>query len=98
MAICPSCKATVEDGSDLCMECGEPMSARPATARPAPPAAPPARPGAPPPPPKTMPGTPIARKKWPAEEPEPVRCPGCGAKSHAVRCPNCGTRLRKDDD
>jgi hypothetical protein len=47
---------------------------------------------------KTTPATPVARKKWPNEEPEPKRCPGCGTKSHAVRCPGCGTKLRSDDD
>ncbi|HEY2744069.1 MAG TPA: hypothetical protein VGL86_05585 [Polyangia bacterium] len=103
MANCPSCNASVEDGADLCLECGEPMGDSPAAkaARsdpPAPTASPRpviAKPTAPPP--KTMPATPVAKKKW-AEEPEPLRCPGCGLKSHAARCPDCGTRLRHDDD
>ena len=106
MATCPSCKAPVEDGADLCLECGEPMGESPAAkvarADPPPPTATPtANPAprpAPPPPPKTMPAMPAAKKKWAAEEPEPVRCPGCGVKSHAARCPNCGTKLRSDDE
>lgn len=119
MATCPSCKAPVEDGADLCLECGEPMGDSPAanaaraepppapkppppTARPTPRPTPP--PGTvparspPPPGPKTVPAMPAAKKRWAAEEPEPVRCPGCGVKSHAARCPNCGTRLRSDDE
>jgi DNA-directed RNA polymerase subunit RPC12/RpoP len=59
---------------------------------------PPTAKGPPPPSPKTIPATPVAKKKWPTEEPEPVRCPGCGVKSHAARCPNCGSKLRHDDD
>jgi len=113
MATCPSCKAPVEDGADLCLECGEPMGDSPAanvarseaapTAPPTaiPTAAPTGAPkpkGPPPPSPKTIPATPVAKKKWSTEEPEPVRCPGCGVKSHAVRCPNCGTKLRHDDE
>jgi predicted amidophosphoribosyltransferase len=109
MATCPSCKAPVEDGADLCLECGEPMGDSPAanaarnepppTAPPTVPASGPPKPKGPPPPsPKTIPATPVAKKKWSTEEPEPVRCPGCGVKSHAVRCPNCGTKLRHDDD
>lgn len=40
-----------------------------------------------------------ARPKWKrAEEPEPVRCPGCGIPSRKTRCPGCGVRLRSDDD
>jgi predicted amidophosphoribosyltransferase len=111
MASCPSCNAPVEDGADLCLECGEPMGDAPAakTARadavrppsgPPPASVPPpasARP-APPPSPKTVPAMPAAKKRWAQEEPEPLRCPGCGAKSHAARCPNCGTPLRRDDD
>src|SRR5262245_11296334 len=122
---CPSCGANVEDGADLCLECGEPMGDSPAAkvarqenvirppsdafAKPAPKPTPPpmtrptgSRPirvGVPTPPPMTRPaGAPVARKKWPAEEPEPKRCPGCGTKSHAARCPGCGTKLRSDDD
>jgi len=135
---CPSCGATVEDGSDLCLECGEPMGESPAAkaaraenvirppadafkptpvARIAPKPTPPplTRPaGAPistprgspiptprstPPPPAspTIPAKPAAKRKWAEEEPEPVRCPGCGMKSHAARCPSCGTKLKHDD-
>jgi hypothetical protein len=146
MAMCPSCNAPVEEGADLCLECGEPMGDSPAAKvarsdhgppgtpspgapKPPPPGAPPSVPSgpkiigrttpmprpvsptgrptptptppprtAPPPAPKTVPAMPAAKKKWAVEEPEPVRCPGCGLKTHAVRCPSCGTRLRHDDD
>jgi len=134
---CPSCGAAVEDGADLCLECGEPMGDSPAAKavraekvirppagafsgstpvariapKPTPPpltrpaGAPPAAPsepkpvvGAMKPPSPTIPAKPAAKRKWAEEEPEPVRCPGCGVKSHAARCPNCGTRLKHDDD
>ncbi len=126
---CPSCGAAVEDGADLCLECGEPMGESPAAkvargenvirppadvfAPPTPvaPAAP--RPGAPRPPPTpppstapkpakppapspTIPAKQSAKKKWAVEEPEPLRCPGCGVKSHAERCPNCGNKMKHD--
>ncbi|HEX8954071.1 MAG TPA: hypothetical protein VF945_19585 [Polyangia bacterium] len=136
---CPSCSAAVEEGADLCLECGEPMGDSPAAkaaraenvlrppastfaggtpvariaprptpppltrpaARPTPP--PPTKPASPPPPTltptPTMPARPVvAKRKWAEEEPEPLRCPGCGVKSHAARCPNCGTKLKRDDD
>jgi hypothetical protein len=32
------------------------------------------------------------------DTPEPLRCPGCGAKTTARRCPGCGTPLRRDED
>jgi len=68
---CPSCGATVEDGSDLCLECGEPMGESPAarvarqdnvirpppqTFAPTAPPAPPTVPGKTPPAPPTVPG------------------------------------------
>ena len=120
---CPSCNADVEEGADLCLECGEPMGDSPAArvARAeaasgggtvivppagtfkgvAPVAAKPvgAAPiaGA-----KPVGGAPLAAKaagrKWREEEPEPVRCPGCGMKTLAARCPSCGTKLRSDED
>jgi predicted amidophosphoribosyltransferase len=111
---CPSCGAAVEEGADLCLECGEPMGESPAakvarnenvirppantfgTPKPAPrPTPPPAT--KPPPPPPTLPGKPAAKKKWAVEEPEPLRCPGCGVKSHAERCPNCGNKMKHDN-
>ena len=100
---CPSCGVEVEDGADLCLECGEPMGDSPAAkvARQENVIRPPANAFTPSPasaPPKPAPATPAARKKWPADEPEPKRCPGCGAKSHAARCPGCGTKLRSDDE
>jgi hypothetical protein len=50
------------------------------------------------PPSPTIPAKPAAKKKWATEEPEPVRCPGCGVKSHAARCPNCGNKMKHDED
>jgi predicted amidophosphoribosyltransferase len=128
-AQCPSCGAAVEDGADLCLECGEPMGDSPAAklaraenvirppanafAAPKPPppvAAPkpppvgaskPAAPVAAPKPPApspTSPARPSAKRKWATEEPEPLRCPGCGVKSHAERCPNCGNKMKHSDD
>jgi predicted amidophosphoribosyltransferase len=101
---CPSCNAPVEDGADLCLECGEPMGDSPAAKaaraenviRPPATAFAPPKPAAPTPSP-TMPAKPSAKKKWATEEPEPLRCPGCGVKSHAARCPNCGNKLKPDD-
>ena len=119
---CPACGAAVEDGADLCLECGEPMGDSPAAkavraenvirppanafsgstpvARIAPKPTPPplTRPAAAPPPSPTIPARPAAKRKWAEEEPEPVRCPGCGVKSHAARCPSCGTKLKHDED
>jgi predicted amidophosphoribosyltransferase len=120
---CPSCGASVEEGADLCLECGEPMGESPAAkvARGENVIRPPAdvfeakkpiariptpkhtpspltKPSAPPPPSPTIPAKPAAKRKWAQEEPEPVRCPGCGVKSHATRCPNCGTKLKHDDE
>jgi predicted amidophosphoribosyltransferase len=97
---CPSCSAEVEEGADLCLECGEPMgdspAARVARSEPSSPPAPVAPRPQPPstPPPRTAP----ARKWARVDEPEPRRCPGCGTKSLAERCPGCGTRLRASDD
>ena len=134
---CPSCGVEVEEGADLCLECGEPMGespaakvaraesvirppadvfdaakpigrvaprptppplTRPAGAAPRPTPPPPTRPAGPPPPAPTIPAKPAAKRKWADEEPEPLRCPGCGVKSHAARCPNCGNRLKHDDE
>ena len=141
---CPSCGAAVEDGADLCLECGEPMGDSPAAKavraenvirpaagafdgpkpvariqpKPTPPpltrpsgapiptprSSPTPPPGEKPvvgamkPPSPTLPAKPAAKRKWAEEEPEPVRCPGCGVKSHAARCPNCGTKLKHDDE
>jgi predicted amidophosphoribosyltransferase len=97
---CPSCGAAVEEGADLCLECGEPMGESPAAkvARNENVIRPPADTFATPkpPPPPTLPGKPAAKKKWAVEEPEPLRCPGCGVKSHAERCPNCGNKMKHD--
>jgi hypothetical protein len=98
---CPACGATVEDGADLCLECGEPMGDSPAAAvarnenviRP-----PAAAFAAPPAPPTVKAKIVPAKKPVRQEEPEPLRCPGCGSKSLAARCPGCGIRLRPDDE
>jgi hypothetical protein len=98
---CPACGATVEDGADLCLECGEPMGDSPAAAvaRQENVIRPPPATFSPPPQPATVKAKIISAKKPArAEEPEPIRCPGCGGKSLAVRCPGCGTRLRPDDE
>jgi predicted amidophosphoribosyltransferase len=111
---CPSCGAAVEEGADLCLECGEPMGDSPAAklarqenvirppattfVAPKPPGTPPPKAPGPPPPAPTLPGKPAAKKKWATEEPEPLRCPGCGLKTLAARCPSCGNRVRPDDD
>ena len=100
---CPSCGGAVEDGADLCLECGEPMGDSPAAkvakkesvvirppadafASPEPPA-PSAKSAAP-----SRTAKPVV-KRWPTEEPEPKRCPGCGGRSFAARCPACGIPL-----
>jgi hypothetical protein len=103
----------VEDGADLCLECGEPMgdspAARVARAERAASALSPPPASSPPPPSPAKPQRPSAstptrnlRVVKPAAksepEPEPRRCPGCGLKTTAARCPSCGTRLRTDDD
>lgn len=49
------------------------------------------------PPPRAPPPV-KARPKWKREEePEPVRCPGCGIPTRRARCPGCGVRLREED-
>jgi hypothetical protein len=98
---CPSCGAAVEEGADLCLECGEPMGDSPVAqvvrreeVVPPPSAPAPARPPA-----STVPQTMAAkRKRVIDDEPEAVRCPGCGMPSKRDRCPNCGTVLRRSDD
>jgi hypothetical protein len=107
---CPGCGAAVESDQDFCMECGEPIAqaavvdvesaAPPVRGAPAAPAgsvaAPVAAPTAKAPVKEVVKA---ARPKWKrAEEPEPVRCPGCGIPSRKTRCPGCGVRLRSDDD
>ncbi len=108
---CPSCGAEVEEGADLCLECGEPMgdspAARVARAESQPgPAAAPSDAAAPRAPMKAsaIPSafTATVRGKRSArvrddDEREPVRCPGCGIPSKAARCPGCGLPLRTDD-
>jgi predicted amidophosphoribosyltransferase len=95
---CPSCNAEVEPGSDLCLECGEPMDARPNAPKPAPPPPPPTSPGKViVPPAGTFKSAPNPHKKWSDPEPEPLRCPGCGVKTLKPRCPSCGNRVRPDN-
>lgn len=111
MPSCPACQSEVEPEAELCFSCGEPMgAAAPPVAAPASPNVPPPAESAPrvvrsaaPPNRPTMPASPGAlRGAGPArsraeEEPEPVRCPGCGVPSRAARCPGCGAVLRHDD-
>ena len=109
---CPDCGSVVEEGADLCMECGEPIgdsvAARIARAdgerarvefdregetrrlRDA---------ALPPPPSPTAITVKLPPVKLPlnVDEPEPVRCLGCGVLSRAVRCPGCGAPLRRDE-
>lgn len=102
---CPGCGAAVEAEQDFCMECGEPIAQAavvdveatpPVRATPAAPAASVVAPSTKAP---VKAVTRAARPKWKrAEEPEPVRCPGCGIPSRKTRCPGCGVRLRSDDD
>src|SRR5688572_20890905 len=98
MANCPSCQAPVDDDADLCLECGEPLGDSPAArlARREAAAEPPARVRAAAPPQRpTIAAPPRARRRG-EEEPEAVRCPGCGVPSRAERCPGCGAVLRRD--
>lgn len=98
---CPACGAAVDDGADLCLECGEPMGDSPAAvaARAENVIRPPPSTFAPPPPAPTVKAKIVPPKKATrTEEPEPIRCPSCGGKSLAIRCPGCGMRLRPDDD
>jgi len=108
---CPSCNAEVEEGADLCLDCGEPMGDSPAAkvarAEKDPSASPgAASPGAASPAAPTRPAIPAAlvstlrgkRSARPREEErEPIRCPGCGTPSTAARCPGCGIPLRADE-
>ena len=111
---CPGCGAAVEEGADLCLECGEPIGDSPAAVlarAESKPAEPPRSAVAPPTPNdaarvrpagarsvhKTLAAAPRALKRSTREEePELVRCPGCGAKSSGARCPGCGTPLKHD--
>jgi hypothetical protein len=99
---CPSCGADVEEGADLCLECGEPMgdSAAARVSRAENVIVPPAGTFKGVPVGDAKPPTPVAVKarKWREEEPEPARCPGCGLKTLAARCPSCGTRLRHAEE
>ncbi len=138
---CPACGVDVEEGADLCLECGEPMgdgpAARvaraevsqnaaapkvgqndPAPSRPTPPSIDPSLK-------ETLRGkrsalnfdkaavereklsalaeTVRGKKKSPLaaankEEPEAVRCPGCGTPTRGERCPACGTRVRREEE
>jgi hypothetical protein len=109
---CPACHKDVDEGADLCLECGEPIGDSPAAkvaradasgpiAVPTPSPPPTQRPSVPRPPAhKTIPGVPSAirggRPKVP-EDPEAIRCPGCGVKTTSRRCPSCGAVLRSDE-
>ena len=96
---CPSCGASVEEGADLCLECGEPMGDSPVAQvirREEPTAIASESPRVTP---RTAPAVPAAKRKRVIEdEPEALRCPGCGMLSRRDRCPNCGTVLRRPED
>jgi len=107
---CPACSAEVEDGADLCLGCGEPLSAamrRAASAPPPPPSAQLAKPQS-----ASVPATAMAdvdlppvfarasgakaRRRGDDEDP---RCPGCGIRNarEASRCRSCGARFPQHD-
>jgi hypothetical protein len=90
----------VEEGADLCLECGEPMGDSP-VAR-AVRAETPSTEAQTQPIPKLdpIPAAPVAkpRARRVEDEPEPLRCPGCGVKTQRDRCPGCGAVLRRSDD
>src|SRR5688500_5225794 len=100
---CPGCGQAVDADQDFCMECGEPIAQAAVVDVPAQPAKAPLPAKPPLAQPKqvpaslrtTLPGKTSARKR--VEEPEKIRCPGCGVPSLAARCPGCGVRLRDDD-
>jgi hypothetical protein len=110
---CPSCHAAVEEGADLCLECGEPMGDSPvarivrsedANTSPLPkldpfPVAVVQTRAAPPRPAEPAKAVVAKVKRFRVEDdPEPTRCPGCGMLSSRQRCPNCGTVLRRSED
>jgi hypothetical protein len=110
---CPACSSEVEEGADLCLECGEPLGSGPAATvakrdagapstepRPlAPPAArQPTMPERRSPPPVRTTLPGTLRARQRFEEPDLVRCPSCGAPTRTPRCPGCGTRIRPDDE
>jgi predicted amidophosphoribosyltransferase len=98
---CPSCGAAVEEGADLCLECGEPMGDSPVARvvrNEEPAAAPPVKAAAAPAKAAPAKAAPVVKARRVEEDPEPSRCPGCGMLSRRDRCPNCGTILRRDDD
>jgi predicted amidophosphoribosyltransferase len=105
---CPSCHAAVEEGADLCLECGEPMGdspvARIVRSEDAPTSPLPKLDPFPvavvqtrPPEAKAVVAK-VAKRFRVEDDPEPTRCPGCGMLSSRQRCPNCGTVLRRSED
>jgi predicted amidophosphoribosyltransferase len=93
---CPSCGAPVEEGADLCLECGEPMGDSLVAKIVRREASPPVVPS-----PSAPARAPESRRRRPVDgddEPDALRCPGCGMPSRRDRCPNCGTVLRRPDD
>ncbi len=99
---CPGCKADVDADQDFCMDCGEPIAGMQPASQPARAPAPVAAPVAAPIVAKPVSAKPAAAK--PAvkrrrnQEPEPIRCPGCGTPTLKVRCGGCGIKLREDDE
>jgi predicted amidophosphoribosyltransferase len=102
---CPSCSAEVEEGADLCLECGEPMGDSPVARAVRSEKSAPSIENVPidhteaetAPLPKIEPPK-AAKRRRVEEEPEPKRCPGCGIPSTRERCPGCGTVLRRSED
>jgi len=94
---CPACAAEVEEGADLCFECGEPMgdsvAARVARAE--------QLQGAAQTPAAAATGDRVEsrrRPRAPTSDEETTRCRGCGTPIRAehMRCAGCGTPIRRD--
>ncbi|MEO6950182.1 MAG: hypothetical protein ABI321_00110 [Polyangia bacterium] len=95
MIACPACHEPSDPVSEICMECGEPLE--PGTQDPE--GHPAVAASAPPPVPVVATRAPVVpKRKLRVDEPDPVRCPGCGSPGRGVRCGGCGTLLRRSDD
>jgi hypothetical protein len=98
---CPSCGNEVFEGAEICFDCGEPLiegAERGHRTPPEPePVAVPSNAGSF----RSTPPNAAAppKKKRATDEPDPIRCPGCGCKNapESPRCRNCGDPLRSRD-